>query len=213
MRRPSHVARIAAVAAASTLVLAACGSDSDTSDEPSASSSQAEGGQVSTNTQIYFVDGNTSDYSEDFDPGVLNGVKATFPGAELGDDFKKRLSEVDPKLKDYTYGPESYDATIVSALAAEAAKNDNSKAIAKEMQGVSADGTKCETFTDCKKLLDDGDDIDYEESAARSTSMARAARRPRPSASSSTTRTTITTTSATRPVRSPAVARAVPAKT
>ena len=162
MRRPSHVARIAAVAAASTLVLAACGSDSDTSEEPSASSSQAEGGQVSTNTQIYFVDGNTADYSEDFDPGVLNGVKATFPGAELGDDFKKRMSEVDPKLKDYTYGPESYDATIVSALAAEAAKNDNSKAIAKEMQGVSADGTKCETFTDCKKLLDDGDDIDYE---------------------------------------------------
>src|SRR4051794_15100135 len=29
--------------------------------------------------QTYFVDGNTADYSKDFDPGTLKGVKATFP--------------------------------------------------------------------------------------------------------------------------------------
>ena len=29
--------------------------------------------------QIYFVDGNTADYSKDFKPGTLKGVKATLP--------------------------------------------------------------------------------------------------------------------------------------
>ena len=162
MRRPSHVARIAAIAAASALVLAACGSSSEDEPKKDGGGDGKASGQVSTNKQIYFVDGNAADYSKDFDPGTLNGVKATFPGAELGDDFKNRLKAINSSLKDYTYGPESYDAVIVAALAAEAAKNDNSKAIAGKMQEVSAEGTKCETFKDCKKLIADGEDIDYE---------------------------------------------------
>ena len=152
MKRPSKVARVAAIAAASALVLAACGGGDD---EPKAEKS----GQ---NMPIYFVDGNTADYSKDFDPGTLEGVKATYPGAELGDEFKKRLLEVDPKLKNFTYGPESYDGVIVSALAAAIAKSDNSKAIAKEMQNASAEGEKCTTYADCLKLIDAGKDIDYE---------------------------------------------------
>src|SRR4029450_5550790 len=81
---------------------------------------------------------------------------------ELKDDFKARLLEVNPKLKDFTYGPESYDATVLAALAAEAAESDNGVALSKELQKVSADGTKCETYTDCLKLIKDGEDIDYD---------------------------------------------------
>ena len=112
--------------------------------------------------QTYFVDGNTADYSKDFPKGTLEGIKATYPGAELKDDFKKRMLEVDPKLKDFTYGPESYDATVMSALAAEAAKNDSGEAIASELVNVSRDGEKCSNFADCVKLVKDGTDIDYE---------------------------------------------------
>jgi branched-chain amino acid transport system substrate-binding protein len=111
--------------------------------------------------QTYFVDGNTADYSKDFPKGALKGIKATYPGAELKDDFKKRMLEVDPKLKDFTYGPESYDATIMSALAAEAAKNDSGEAIASELVNISRDGEECTTFADCVKLIKDGTDIDY----------------------------------------------------
>ena len=111
--------------------------------------------------QTYFVDGNTADYSKDFPKGTLEGIKATYPGAELKDDFKKRMLEVDPKLKDFTYGPESYDATIMSALAAEAAKNDSGEAIASELINISRDGEECTTFADCVKLIKDGTDIDY----------------------------------------------------
>jgi len=111
---------------------------------------------------VYLVDGNAADYSEDFPKGTLKGVKATYPGAELKDDFRKRMLEVDPKLKEFTYGPESYDATIMTALAAETAKSDNGEALAKELVNISRDGEKCETYEDCLALIKDGKDIDYD---------------------------------------------------
>ncbi|RLV55217.1 amino acid ABC transporter substrate-binding protein [Aeromicrobium phragmitis] len=112
--------------------------------------------------QTYFVDGNTADYSADLPPGTLEGVRATYPGAELSDEFRERLLSIDPNLDSFTYGPESYDAVILVALAAIAADNDSGQAIASEMQNVSADGTKCTTFAECKELLEQGEDIDYD---------------------------------------------------
>jgi branched-chain amino acid transport system substrate-binding protein len=110
----------------------------------------------------YFVDGNCADYSADFDPGTLTDVKCTFPGAELTNDFKERLLGVNPDLKDFTYGPESYDATILSALAATAANSDNGEAIGSQLINVSRDGTKCTEYAQCVQLLQDGEDIDYD---------------------------------------------------
>ena len=69
---------------------------------------------------------------------------------------------VDKKLTDFTYGPESFDATIVTALAATAAGDDSGEAIAAEINGVTADGEKCTEYTECVKLLEDGTDIDYD---------------------------------------------------
>ena len=154
--------RLGIVAVSSALVLAGCGgSDSgdsggDTSSSDDSSSSSSEG------AQLYFVDGNTANYSEDFDPGTLNGVRATYPGSELRDDFRDRLLGVDDSLKDFTYGAESYDATIVAALAAIAADSDSGKAIAEKMQEVTTGGEKCTDFTSCSDLLADGTDIDYD---------------------------------------------------
>ena len=166
MRRPSTAARLAAVAAAAALVLAACGGDDDGSDgdgSDGGGDSNASGGLVSTNKQLYFVDGNTAPYTKDFDPGTLEGVRATYPGAELGDEFQKRLKSIDNSLDSFTYGPESYDATIVPALAAISAKNDTGKAIAQKMVEVSGPpGTKCSEFKECSDLLGQGEDIDYE---------------------------------------------------
>jgi branched-chain amino acid transport system substrate-binding protein len=112
--------------------------------------------------QIYFVDGNTADYSKDFPKGTLDGVKATYPGAELTSDFKAQMMEADPKLSEFTYGPESYDATMLTALAAIAAKSDDPSTFAPKIIEVSAEGTECSTFDECSKLLEDGEDIDYQ---------------------------------------------------
>lgn len=112
--------------------------------------------------QIYFVDGNTADYSKDFAKGTLKGVKATYPGAQLTGNFKKVLLKTDPTLKNFTYGPESYDATVLTALAAVEAKSDSPTVIAKHIIDVSKDGTKCTTFKQCADLLKKGTNIDYD---------------------------------------------------
>ncbi|GAA2070390.1 ABC transporter substrate-binding protein [Aeromicrobium halocynthiae] len=110
----------------------------------------------------YFVDGNTADYSETLDAGLLEGVKGTIPGADSSQDFKDRLLEIDPDLDSFAYAAESYDAVIVSALAAIAADSDAGSDIAEEIVNVTRDGEKCTTFAECKELLEAGEDIDYD---------------------------------------------------
>jgi branched-chain amino acid transport system substrate-binding protein len=112
--------------------------------------------------KIYFVDGNLAAYDKDFDKGALDGVKGTLPGVVADDAFKKRLTDLKPDLTEFAYSPESYDATILVALAAIAAGDDAGTSIASKMQDVSAGGEKCETFQDCKALLEDDKDIDYD---------------------------------------------------
>jgi ABC-type branched-subunit amino acid transport system substrate-binding protein len=111
--------------------------------------------------QLYFVDGNMADYSgENFD---LEGVKGTFPApGEVDESFNDRLLEIDPDLKDFTYGPQSYDAVMMSALAAIAAGDDSGEAIASKIVEISKDGEQCSTFEECRDLLEAGEEIDYE---------------------------------------------------
>ena len=109
----------------------------------------------------YFVDGNVSNYGDQFPEGFLEGNKGTQPGAEAAGEFRDRLMEVDPELEDFNYAGESYDATMLLALAAVAAESTDSRAIADEMINVSRDGTACTAFDECAGLLEDGEDIDY----------------------------------------------------
>jgi len=113
--------------------------------------------------QLYFVDGNLSNYpDEDFD---LTGVKGTAPTSATPDpDFEAELKETPPMGPDdaTVYGPESYDAVILSALAAIAAGDDSGEAIGANIVDVSREGTKCTSFEECAALLEDGEDIDYD---------------------------------------------------
>lgn len=112
--------------------------------------------------QIFLVDGNTVDYSKDFDPGTLTKAHGTIPGTTAGEAFKKELLKVDPALKDFIYAGESWDAANLIALAAEAAKSTKGVDIAKQLQAVSRDGEKCFSFANCVTLLREGKDIDYD---------------------------------------------------
>jgi ABC-type branched-subunit amino acid transport system substrate-binding protein len=109
---------------------------------------------------IYFTDGNLAEYpDETFD---LTGVKGTAPmPAEPDPEFTKRLRE-DKTVTDLLYGPESYDAVIISALAAITAGDDSGEAIGANIIDVTREGTKCTTFEECAALLEDGEDIDYD---------------------------------------------------
>ncbi|MBG6191599.1 branched-chain amino acid transport system substrate-binding protein [Arthrobacter sp. CAN_A212] len=111
---------------------------------------------------LFLVDGNTADYSEDLDPGTMEGAQGTIPGPFTGDDFQEALLEIDPALTSWSYAGESYDAANVVALAAEAAGSTDGEAIAAELQGVTGEGEKCYDFAACVTLLRDGEDIDYD---------------------------------------------------
>ncbi len=121
---------------------------------------------------IYFVDGNLADYSDEdpdkpgdqpaFPEGTLDGVKGTLPGSQAGDEFRNRLTQVAPNLDEFAYSTESYDATILMALAATSADSDVPADFNDDMVEVSKGGTKCTSFEECAQLLEDGEDIDYD---------------------------------------------------
>ncbi len=111
---------------------------------------------------LFLVDGNLSNtLGKGLPDGTLEGTLGTLPGAEAPETFKQELLKVDPKLEDFAYAPESYDAVIVSALGAIAAKDDSGPAIAGKLVEVTSGGEPCITFAECKKFLDEGKDIDY----------------------------------------------------
>jgi branched-chain amino acid transport system substrate-binding protein len=76
-------------------------------------------------------------------------------------EFNKRLLKINKGLKDFTYSTESYDAVMMSALAALAAKDDSGKAIASQLIKVSSGGTECTGWEECSALVEKGEDIDY----------------------------------------------------
>ena len=115
--------------------------------------------------QLYFVDGNLSDYSADFAPGLIAGSKGTLPGPKLEDDFRERMLAINPDLADFSYGPESYDATMLIALAAYAANSTEGADIAKYLRQVSGgtgDGEVVTDFTAGATQLQEGNQIDYD---------------------------------------------------
>ena len=114
------------------------------------------------NTPLFLVDGNLSNtLGKGLPQGELEGTLGTLPGAEAPEAFKQQLLKVDPKLEDFAYAPESYDAVVVSALGAIAAKDDSGPAIASQLVNVTTGGEPCITFEECKKYLEEGKDIDY----------------------------------------------------
>jgi neutral amino acid transport system substrate-binding protein len=119
-------------------------------------------------SKTYFVDGNLSDYGEDFEPGTLEGAQGTLPGQDPDQGFKDQLvgwykQAQGEDVKDFSYGAESYDATILSALAAVKGGSNDSVTVDKNFAAVSGstDGEECNTYADCVKLLGDGKEIRY----------------------------------------------------
>lgn len=112
---------------------------------------------------LYFVDGNLSNYSEEFEAGTLEGAKGTLPGAFPSEELQGRLLGIDPALNDFSYAAESYDAVILAALAAVKGGATDGPTIQANMAAVSGaeGGTECVTFAECVELLDAGEEIDY----------------------------------------------------
>ncbi len=118
--------------------------------------------------KTYFTDGNLSDYSADFEAGTLEGAQGTLPGQDPDQGFKDQLSawyeaSNGEPLKDYSYGAESYDATVLAALAATKGGANDSVTVQKNFAAVSGatDGEECTSYAECLELLSGGSEIRY----------------------------------------------------
>ena len=123
--------------------------------------------------KLYFVDGNLANFSEDFEPGTLTGAKGTLPGLDIETipAFLEKMNAnwVEEGNADlagvYSYGPESYDAVVLLALAALAAKSVEGVDMAAKLQevsGGSGGGTKCTSFAECADIINGGGVADYD---------------------------------------------------
>ena len=111
---------------------------------------------------VYGTDGNMGNaLGEAMGDASIAGMKGTLPGAVAEGDFRERLLEYDPELIDFSYAGESYDAVAVSALAAIAAGTDVPSEFAPMIVDVTGGGTECTSFSECKDMLEAGEDIDY----------------------------------------------------
>ena len=118
--------------------------------------------------QIYITDGMATGelgaLIDEANPSIASGMKGTQPAAAPSTGaafFPGAFAEFAPDVSTI-FSAQSYDCAILIALAAEAAGSNDSGDIAAQMVAVSRDGEKCSTFADCKALLADGADIDYD---------------------------------------------------
>src|SRR5688572_11340698 len=95
--------RAVAVVCGLSLLAAACGDDEEPESEGTTTTTEGEAPA---------------------EGGELAGMKGTTPLVDLSDEFKDRLLEVNADLEDFNYAAESYDATVIIALAVALAEDD-----------------------------------------------------------------------------------------
>ena len=152
----SRVRQVGALLVGLALVAASCGDDKKDSTDSVAPTTVAD----------TTVDTTTPDTVAPPAAGSeLAGFKGTTPALPISDDFKARMDATptgSAGLNDtYSYGPETYDAIIVIALAASEAGTDGS-VMADHIVGITKDGEKCTTFVDCLAIITAGGNPDYD---------------------------------------------------
>jgi ABC-type branched-subunit amino acid transport system substrate-binding protein len=155
--RTGTFARATALSGAALLALTACGGSSDAGDG---------GGDASGEKQvkIYGTDGNMGNaLGADFDQsGSLAGMKGTAPLTELSSDFTDRLLTINPALEDFNYSAESYDAVLLTALAAQSAGTNQATVWGPYVNALTYGGEKCDDYASCLEILNSGGDVDYD---------------------------------------------------
>ena len=97
----------------------------------------------------------------DVDPsnaGILDGMKVF--GASGGEDFNARLTPI--TQGNLIYGGQAYDCVTLLALAAEVAGGTDGDDFLEAINGLTTGGTVCTSYAECRDLIADGEDVDYE---------------------------------------------------
>jgi branched-chain amino acid transport system substrate-binding protein len=116
--------------------------------------------------QLYITDGlNDPELGEtvnEDDPDVINGITGVAPGAD-NPEFNEGLRAFDENLDVFQFAPQVFDCVTAIALAAEAAGSVNGSDYVAHLPEISRpEGTECSSFAECRDLLADGEDIDFQ---------------------------------------------------
>ncbi len=113
---------------------------------------------------LYLVDGDLAAYGSGV-PVSMEGVTGVAPGPVLDPFLRKQLLVVDPALTRFAYAPESYDAVVLLALAALAARSTDGTKIAgklRQVSGGTGKGEKATDFASAAQIILAGDRVDYD---------------------------------------------------
>lgn len=160
--RTRTYARSIAVTSAALVALTACGGGDDSG---SGSGGDAASGSGEKQVNIYGTDGNMgSTLGEDFEEqGALAGMSGTLPLTELAGDFTERLLTIDPNLGNtFNYAGETYDAVVITALAAQLAGTNDANVFKAYVNGVTTGGEKCDSLQACLDIVNAGGNPDYD---------------------------------------------------
>ena len=95
-------------------------------------------------------------------PEVLHGLTAfvaSGPAIPAYEEFNARLAEVSEG--NLVFGAQSYDCTVILALASRAATSTDGDAIIAAVSDVTGGGAECTTYGECATLIDAGQDLAY----------------------------------------------------
>ncbi|MGH3442334.1 MAG: ABC transporter substrate-binding protein [Nitriliruptorales bacterium] len=96
------------------------------------------------------------------DPSAVQGVKGTAPLAEGLPRFADAFREFAPENTPEIFSAHAYDCVVLMALAALETNTDDPVAMSGAMTGLTKEGVKCRSFEQCKELIENGEDIDYD---------------------------------------------------
>ncbi len=113
-------------------------------------------------SKLWLTNENMADYSQALPAGTLTGVNGVLEGVVPTAAFKAEIAATNPAVTDFLFAAESYDATILAALAADVAGNDSGASIAATLRSVSSGGIKCTTYKECVDAFAASGDIDYD---------------------------------------------------
>ena len=95
-------------------------------------------------------------------PEVLDGLTlfvASGPAIPAYEEFNARLAEISEGI--FVFGAQTYDCTVILALAARAAGSTDGDAIIAAVSDVTGGGAECVTYGECATLIDGGQDMAY----------------------------------------------------
>jgi ABC-type branched-subunit amino acid transport system substrate-binding protein len=147
--------RVAVAATAVTaMLLTACADLFPDSEDPA---------QGPTEVRLYGTDGTmqNSFAAQLTDRTLVAGMKGTRPMTQLPAEFTSRMLAVDDSLQDFLFAGETYDAVVISALAAELAGTPDPEVVRRYITGVTAGGEECRSVAECMDLARRGEDLQY----------------------------------------------------